>query len=456
MSFRWRMAVVFTLLVGVLLALFGSVIHTRAEALREAEFYDRLEDRALLVERLIDEARNLPVDEAEHLAQALRDALPNEALSVIAVDGNVLFQRAMDGLQLQKSWLDLATRQGRVHVSQGHRQYVVIDTPEALRNGIRYTMASAVDEQGMRSMDLLRRTMIMAGLIALLLTAILSWVYANWALVPVRTLVHTAAEIREPSERIPIPASHRKDELGEIATTFNDMLARLQDAFEMQRSFIAGASHELRTPLTIVRGEVHQALQLVQGDPVLKEKLLIIQDQAIEIQDLLNQLLWLARTRSDPGQMPMDMVRLDELADRAMDRCRMRFPDRPVSLSMSASDEDFEPLVKGNAVLLTAAIYNLLSNAAKYGGDGPIRVSIDTSDRYVWVCISDDGPGMPLEVVERAREMFYRAKDVLTLDGHGIGLALVERIAKAHRGELEFTTAPGQGTKACIRLRAGR
>ncbi|MBL8002485.1 MAG: HAMP domain-containing histidine kinase [Flavobacteriales bacterium] len=450
------MAMVFTLLVSVLLASFGYVLHMRAEALREEEFFDRLEDRALLVERMIDEARGLPVDVKEHLEKALQQALPNEALSVIAMDGRILFQREAKGVGLQRSWLEQATRKGSVRVTQGDRQYVIIDTPEAARNGIRYTVASAVDLTGLRSLERLRATMLISGAIALLLTAVLSWAYAHWALGPVRSLVQRMGRIQEPSERIPIHPSHRADELGEISTTFNALLARLHEAFELQRSFIAGASHELRTPLTVIRGELQQAQQLAGDDPELRAKLHLIQDQAIQIQDLLSQLLWLARTHEGAVAIPMDELRLDELVDRAMERCRMRYPDRPVSLSMTAEEEDLEPLVHGNAVLLTAAVYNLLSNAAKYGGTGRIRLSIATGRQHVSACIGDDGPGMAPELVERVRKLFVRGDGTRGLEGHGIGLALVDRIARAHNGTFELITAPGKGTTACLHLPLAR
>ena len=126
MNFRLRMALVFTLLVGVLLTLFGLFFQARSEALRETEFYDRLQDRALLVERIFEEARSMPVDEAQHMADALRDALPNEAISVVALDGRVIFQRAAEGIELPPSWREMASRKGIARVAQGERQFVEI------------------------------------------------------------------------------------------------------------------------------------------------------------------------------------------------------------------------------------------------------------------------------------------------------------------------------------------
>jgi|GEM_PF-1292326 len=446
MNFRLRMALVFTLLVGVLLALFGLFFQARSEALREAEFYDRLEDRALLVERIFEEARSMPVDEAQHMADALRDALPNEAISVISLEGKVIFQRAADGIELPPSWQVMASRKGIARVAQGDRQFVVIDTPEALKNGILYTMASAVDVQGRRSMASLRDTMLLAAVLALVLTAVLSWVYTTWALLPVRDLVRSVNEMRSPSERLPVDGSRNPDELGEVAIAFNGLLAHLDDAFQVQRAFVATASHELRTPLTVVRGQLHQAFALAPGNPALQERLHGIEEQALHMQDLLDQLLWLAQSQGAGEQLVREEVRMDEVAERAMQRCRTRYPEIQVRFDMALEDGDREPLVRGSSVLLTAAVYNLLANAAKYGGGLPVLLSLHTHAEGTTVRVQDEGPGMDEETLLRASELFYRGHDAVPSDGHGIGLALVHRIARVHGGKVSIASRTGSGT----------
>lgn len=452
MNFRARMALVFTLLVGVLLGLFGLFVQARAEALRKAEFFERLEERALLVEQLIEESRQLPVSEAEHLTEVLRDALPNEAILVIGVDGTVVFQRAADGMEVPASWRGTANRLGRVRVSQGDRQSVVIDTPDALRYGIRYTMASAVDVQGLASLHSLRRSLFIGILIALAITAVLAWMYATWALIPVRMLIARVSAIREPSERLDTPEDRRPDEIGAIAVAFNDLLVRLDDAFAAQRSFIATASHELRTPLTVVRGELHQVRNAVQGDAIVSGHLQRMEEQVLHMQDLLGQLLWLAQTQGVGERLVNDVVRLDEVAERAMERCRMRYPQVGIHFDMEVTDDGTDFAVKGNAVLLTAAIYNLLSNAAKYGGGGTVRLVLSSGSEAVKVRVSDQGPGMDAETLRRARELFFRASDKEATDGHGIGLSLVDRIARVHGGTVAISSGPSEGTTVELSL----
>lgn len=446
MTFRLRMALVFTLLVGVLLLMFGLFVVSRSEALREAEFFGRLEDRALLVEHLFEEARSMPVDEAQHLAQALREALPNEAITVVSLEDKVIFQRAAMGVEVSPSWVELAARNGVARVSQGERQFVVIDTPEAVRYGIHYTMASAVDVRGHRSMALLERSLLIAGLLALAMTAALAWFYATWALVPVRDLVRRAGEIKAPSERLEVSGKGAPDELGSLAVAFNGLLGRLDDAFQVQRSFVATASHELRTPLTIVRGQLHQAMGLAHAQGDVMERLQGIERQALHMQDLLDQLLWLAQSQGAVEQLVQEHVRMDEVAERAMERCRARYPDVQVRFDMDLDHDDREPLVQGSSVLLIAAVYNLLANAAKYGAGHPVLLVLRTRAEGTSVVVRDQGAGMDENTLLRARELFFRGLDAGPVDGQGIGLALVERIARVHGGKVSILSLPGAGT----------
>ncbi|MBL7981331.1 MAG: HAMP domain-containing histidine kinase [Flavobacteriales bacterium] len=452
MSFRLRMAVAFTVLVAVLILAFSYLILQRSEALREAEFYQRLEDRAVLVEHLLVQARSLPVDEAEHLAQLLQEALPNEELVVLGTNGSVLFQRSTSPIDLPKSWREVASQRGIVRIARDDRQFVVVDRPETLQAGIRYTMTSAIDRSGLASMALLRRWVIGSGMVALLLTALLSWAYATWALAPVRQLVHQLGTMERPSERLQVNDTKTPDELDEVAIAFNGLLVRLDEAFEVQRSFMATASHELRTPLTVVRGELHLAKGLVEPNGPAERHLHAVEAQAVHMQDLLDQLLWLARTQVATAALLKDRVRLDEVAERAMERCAMRYPHVPVRFELDIADEVHEPVIMGSSVLLTAAVYNLLSNAAKYGGGTTVLLSLVVSPFNASFTVADDGPGMSAETLQRAKEMFFRAVDAPAMDGHGIGLTLVDRIVRVHGGRVTIRSGSGMGTSVVLDL----
>jgi signal transduction histidine kinase len=452
MSFRLRMAVAFTVLVAVLILAFSYLILQRSEALREAEFYQRLEDRAVLVEHLFLEARSMPVDEAEHLAHLLQEALPNEELVVLGIDGGVLFQRSATPIELPESWREVASQRGIVRIARDDRQYVVVDRPETVQAGIRYTMTSAIDRNGLASMAMLRRWVIGSGIVALLLTALLSWAYATWALAPIRELVYQLGNMERPSERLTVGNMRTPDELDEVAIAFNGLLVRLDEAFEVQRSFMATASHELRTPLTVVRGELHLAKGLLQPNDPAERHLHAVEEQAVHMQDLLDQLLWLARSQVATTTLLRDRVRLDEVAERAMERCGMRYPHVPIRFELVVADDVHEPVIMGSSVLLTAAVYNLLSNAAKYGAGAPVTLGLEVGTSNASFTVTDKGPGMHPETLQRAKEMFYRAADAAPLEGHGIGLTLVDRIVRVHGGRVAIRSEVGVGTSVVLEL----
>ena len=449
MSFRLRISLVFVLLVGLILGVFGWYLYEQSDRIRAEEFYQRLDERAALAARLVEQDGGLSLIGDHDLEKTLLAVLPDEGMAIMKSDGEVIFQRTGPMPAVPSTWITSARKTGYVHVSRGERQYSIRSIS---KGGDAVIIASAIDLDGRAQLYRLRRSVIAGSALLLLVTGVIAWGFATWTLIPVRSLVRTVNEIQEPTQRVAVPPGPQ-DELGSMATTFNDLLARIEGSFNVQRSFIASASHELRTPLTVVRGELHQALQLAYGQDELSAKLRIVESQALLMQDLLAQLLWLAQIHGPQESLATDEVRLDEVAERAMERCRGRYPDRSVRFNMASDPEGIEPLVRGNAVLLTAAVYNLLTNAAKYGGDGPVSLLLQATGAGQWsISITDTGPGMPSEVVQRVRELFFRAADASRSDGHGIGLALVDRIARVHHGSLDIFTVPGTGTTTALVL----
>lgn len=451
MSFRLRISIVFILLVGSMLTLFGSYLYLQSARISAREFYRRLDERADLTERIVREAGRLPFEERDKLERALYNVLPNEALAIFSHDGRTLFQRAGPLPALPKSWIETALNQGVLHVEMEGRYYVVHATDIPEKGGSMIAVASAEDRRGGRELSQLRRSLVIASMLLLVLTVAIAWGFATWTLEPVRALVRKANAIQEPSQRLPVVPG-RKDELSNLTNTFNALLGRLEDTFQVQRSFIASASHELRTPLTIMRGALHHAAQRAEGMTELTNKLRTIESQALHMQDMLAQLLVLARIQGPSEHITTDLIRLDEIAERAMERCRSMYSSSSIRFDIQDGSGS-EPLVRGNAVLLTAGFYNLLTNAAKYGGDSPIDLVLAKHADERWsLSVTDKGPGMPAEVLARAREMFYRGSETIMADGLGVGLALVDRIAKVHGAEFSIETSKDQGTMATLQF----
>jgi two-component system sensor histidine kinase MprB len=261
-------------------------------------------------------------------------------------------------------------------------------------------------------------------------------------LAPVRRLTAAAeriAETGDPSERVPVGG---RGELSRLGTTFNTMLAALEDALETQRRFVADASHELRTPLTSMQTNIEVLKQQERLDAGARERLFDdLQREAHEMRDLIGGLLELAR--GDDPRLEQTTFRFDELVEDVLDRARSRFPD-------VAFEAGLEPTtLTGSSDRLERAVWNLLENAGKWTAPGStVEVKLDGGELRV----RDHGPGIAEEDRAHVFDRFYRSADARSLPGSGLGLAIVREVAEAHGGTVVAEDAPGGGAMLRLRL----
>jgi heavy metal sensor kinase len=281
---------------------------------------------------------------------------------------------------------------------------------------------------------------------------------ADRAMRPVQKITQAAHSISETdlSRRLNMKS---KDELGQLANTFDEMLARLQAAFERQRQFVADASHELRTPLTIVNLESSRALASKRTPQEYQRALGVIRSENEFMSHLVNDLLTLARM--DSGQMAMQKNPLDlsEIALDALERLAPLAERKNVRLE---AGELPEVNILGDRQYLMQMISNLVENGIKYtDGDGKhVRVETGLDGSYAWVKVADDGAGIPPEHLPQLFNRFYRVDkarsrgDENEQGGSGLGLAIVDWIAHAHGGDVRVESVLGQGTTFEVRFAA--
>ena len=284
---------------------------------------------------------------------------------------------------------------------------------------------------------------------------------ADRAMRPVRTITHTARSIGETdlSRRINLES---KDELGELANTFDNMLARLQAAFERQRQFVADASHELRTPLTIVNLETSRALEAHRSPQEYERALQVIHSENDFMSHLVNDLLMLARM--DNGQIALEKVPLDlsDVAVDAIDRLTPLAARKDVKLETGDLPET---RMLGDRQSLMQMVSNLIENAIKYtdGDDKKICIETGITGGHAWVRVSDNGPGIDPEHLPHLFDRFYRVDRARTRAtdeesdspaGSGLGLSIIQWIAQAHGGEVHVESTPGNGSSFEVRFEA--
>jgi signal transduction histidine kinase len=269
-----------------------------------------------------------------------------------------------------------------------------------------------------RTLDTTRTLVVVCALVAAALAAGLATLLSGRALAPLRRLAGGARAIErsgDASERLPVPPT--RDEVGELASTLNAMLASLEHAQEAERRFVGDASHELRTPLTALRGNAAYVARHGADPAALAD----LEADAARLSALLDDLLALARedAAAPASGAPVDLTELARAA--AADGTRLELPDGPV-------------LVRGERSALERALSNLVANAHRHGPPGgAVTIAAGERDGRAFVSVADEGGGLAPGQAERAFERFWRAPGARG-DGSGLGLAIVRAVAERHGG----------------------
>jgi signal transduction histidine kinase len=285
-----------------------------------------------------------------------------------------------------------------------------------------------------------------AGLVALGA----GWAAAGTALAPLRRIAATARRVGDErlDERVRMRAGPR-DEVRELADAFDAMLDRVSASVAAQRRFVANASHELRTPLTVIRS----GAEVVLDDPdASREELRAVAREAVETtertEELLDALLVLAALNdAHADALCAQRVDLGDITARAVAAARPEAAraGRELRADLRAAH------VAGDAALLGRLVGNLVENAIRHGGAGPVDVAVACAGDGVRLTVSNDGPPIVPADLARLTEPFERLRR-----GHGrgvgLGLSIVRGVAEAHGGELLLAAPPAGGLRATVRL----
>lgn len=286
-----------------------------------------------------------------------------------------------------------------------------------------------------------------------LATFVVSWLLAGGALRPVSVLTATAGAIaraRSFSQRVP-PGPHR-DELGQLALTFNEMLDSLERAYRAEQRFVGDASHELRAPLTAIQAN----LDLMERRPDMpsEERATAIAEasrEAHRLAELVADLLVLARADAG-GRIRRERVELDRVLLETLSSARHLARGQRLDVS-----ELVPSTVEGDEDRLKQLVLILLDNALKYTpAEGSVTVALAREGDLAILTVADTGVGIPADDIPRVFERFYRADPARARDpgGTGLGLSIAQWIVQQHHGEIAVVSEPGRGTTARVRLPA--
>lgn len=273
--------------------------------------------------------------------------------------------------------------------------------------------------------------------VVMLLATLGGWLLSASAMVPIKKMISAAHEIdaTELTARIPVPIAN--DEIKDLAMTLNEMLERIQRAFESQERFVADASHQLLTPLTILKSEMELITR--NNQVVEPANLESFQQEVDGLIRIVQDMLLLARVDAGLGALNLEVLHFDELVIDAISKCEKLARSKDVKLKFDIlGDVNSQPTVKGDRDLLMNLVINLLENAIKYSNlKSSVQVSLRWSALDSVLAVQDEGMGIPEAQLPLIFERFSRGKAAeKQAKGYGLGLAIARKIAALHGANL--------------------
>ncbi|WMI95875.1 sensor histidine kinase [Bacteroides fragilis] len=313
--------------------------------------------------------------------------------------------------------------------------------------------AAAFDGYGYAKQHSLQTMLIVLFFLGIALLAGVGYLLSRSALAPVSDILGEVEAISASRLDLRVPVKDEKDELGELATTFNRMLERLEQSFDSQKMFVSNVSHELRTPMAALIAELELALLKERSSEEYRRAIGNVLDDSRKLVKLSEGLLNLAKADYLPEQIKLEEIRLDELLLDAREMVMKANPDYTIELIFGEeADDDSVLTVLGNGYLLKTAFVNLMENNCKFSANHTSFVQISFWEQKSVIRFSDTGIGMNADDMQHLFSPFYRGSNKDYARGNGIGMMLTQKIIHTHKGEITVNSQPGEGTVYTVEI----
>jgi heavy metal sensor kinase len=320
----------------------------------------------------------------------------------------------------------------------------------------RVVIQVARSEAAMRqSLSELLLVLVLGLPIAVALAGLGGYTLARRALAPVERMTERARSITAERLSDRLPVTHPDDEMGRLATVFNETLARLEGSFEQMRQFTADVSHELRTPLTAIRSVGEVGLREHRGNAEYRAIIGSMLEEVDRLASLVDRLLTLSRAEMRVTTIARDEIDLQKLADEVVSHLSVLAEEKKQTIGVEA---DGSPQAVGDRLAIRQAVINLVDNAIKFSpAGGRIQLRVAETARDVVLDVIDSGPGIDGDARSRIFDRFYRgAPSSGATPGTGLGLSIAKGAVEANAGRLTLESSAVGGSTFRITLPSAR
>lgn len=450
MKIQNKIAILFTALTAAIMLLLSLFIYYFASRNNFQNFYHRMEVRAKIVAQATLEEDKSNTRIYFKVKEEQLENLPFEEDYFLRLKPGTRQLAGKSPVPLPAYFYEKVLEESTARYNLGGTFYVGY-YPGKEHNFM--VITSAQDVYGMEELQGLKRVLVTGFLVFSVLVFTLGKLFSRQIFQPIRNIVHNVQKISANNLHLRLDTGKGKDEVSELALTFNDMLSRLETTFESQNNFISNASHEFRTPLTIISGEAELGMQKAGASPELAASFQLILGETERLDHLVSSLLSLAQTGFDGKKMQWEIIRLDELLWTVKNTADQIYPGNKVCIDFNSLPDEADNLsTEGSLTLLKLAISNVVLNACKYSNNQKVVVQLTGTRKVLTVTISDQGIGIPQAELSQVFVPFFRASNTGNYEGYGIGLPLTLNIIRLHKGSIEIDAREMQGTTVKIHL----
>ena len=449
MTIRIRMAVLFLSIFSILLLVFSAVIYFESEVYRQKEYKTRLRQEALMATTIIFNKKEISPDLLKLLDKNNITALNQEEIIIYDIDDKVIYESGSDTPNLKHELLNVIRKEKELFWEENDLE--MYGTVIKYNNKQYIVLASAVDKYGLSKQKNLALTLGLSALLLVCISAIIGWLFARRMLFPIQQMIKKIDRIRASQLNLRLDEGNKADELEQLSIRFNQMLDRLEKAFQTQRSFVSHASHELRTPLTAITGQIQVSLLANDNPADLKLMIQSVLDDVQQLNKLTNNLLDLTSIDADETKFKYTLVNMLEVIWQIRTELLKKNPDYQILISLDDRAEQM-PEVKGNEGLIYTALINLLENGAKFSPKHKVEVKIKIENQSLLIDFHNEGSVIPANELNQIFEPFKRGSNSRNTKGHGVGLSLTRRIVQLHKGEIKVVSSEIEGTTFTLLL----
>lgn len=457
MKTQTKVIVLLSLVCITIIVLFGSTIYYFQNKYSYVDFYKRLETRERIFANYNLEPDNLDTEGLKILKNQYLEKLEGEKEYLIELVPGATVDNLVKTYGIPSTFFKNLLETGNAREKKGNLFFV---GSSHKKNDKHYlVIISAENYYATHHLIFLRKILLVSVVLVMLIVTSLSFYFSKHIFDPIKDIVTKVKLISTENIhlRLDVTNNSNSNEISNLINTFNDLLNRIETAFETQKNFISNASHELGTPLTAIMGEAEVSLLKVRTQEDYERALKNILQQAERLDQITKSLLFLAQTGYKGTAILFESIRIDEIIWETKALIDKLNPVNKITVDLNLLPEDPNKLkINGNKQLLQLAIANILNNACKYSGNKPVVLFLGASDTQIIITIKDEGIGIPESELSYIYDPFFRASNTKLFEGYGIGLPLSRNVILLHKGTLLVSSAVNEGTTVQIKLPLSR